>query len=158
MTGCLSHRQFRKYRRGSILRRYGCLPHGQFRKSLSVVCRIGSLEKKNTFTIAATGVVCRIGSLENHFSGLVRCYIVVCRIGSLENQFKPCRREGHVICRIGSFRILRPRKCWCNVVIYCTGELGCFAFVCSYILFPIVITVRLIIFRQKSLHFSCPIV
>ena len=39
------------------------------------------------------------------------------------------------------FQNIASRKCWCNVVIYCTGELGCFTFVCSYILFsPSVIT------------------
>ena len=106
-----------------------------------VVCRIGSLENIDEVPSYVGMLVCRTGSLETRPTDHVTRSGVVCRTGSLEISLRQVVTSFLVVCRIGSFRILRPRKCWCKVVIYCTGELGCFAFVCSYILFnPAVIT------------------
>ncbi len=53
-------------------------------KQYLVICRIGSLEKKDNEMMQLANVICRIGSLEIHCPACDTCLFVICRIGSLE--------------------------------------------------------------------------
>ena len=52
--------------------------------SVAVICRIGSLEKKEGEAHQEELVICRIGSLEIAFFVVAAHVAVICRIGSLE--------------------------------------------------------------------------
>ena len=51
-----------------------------------VICRIGSLEKRQNNGNLCGRVICRIGSLEKYAFLKRRSPVVICRIGSLESR------------------------------------------------------------------------
>ena len=52
---------------------------------MTLICRIGSLEKKARIHKGFKGLICRIGSLEMHMVPSLGNPRLICRIGSLEN-------------------------------------------------------------------------
>ena len=66
----------------------------RLQKRLKVHCRIGSLEKSDSYPLFVHQVHCRIGSLENLKAILTDGRDVHCRIGSLEMSLHCHRKNG----------------------------------------------------------------
>lgn len=88
-----------------------------------VICRIGSLETLDDSRIKFSLVICRIGSLEKCEQAGKSKDCVICRIGSLENMAQTVRIESNVICRIVKCHKAHYLLILLNYLLLCTHEI-----------------------------------